>query len=81
MTTAVEETEATLSLVMQEQEVSTLEVTGENGKTEEGRGSLSATSAVPAVTQLSRRWEPRPTMVSATAVPLSFEVTSALEGL
>ncbi|XP_002913057.2 armadillo-like helical domain-containing protein 4 isoform X1 [Ailuropoda melanoleuca] len=81
MTTAVEETEATLSLVMQEQEVSTLEVTGENGKTEEGRGSLSATSAVPAVTQLSRRWEPRPTMVSATAVPLSFEVTSALEDL
>ncbi|VCW97983.1 unnamed protein product [Gulo gulo] len=81
MTTAVQEAEATLSLVTQEQQVSTLEVTGENGKTEEGKESPSATSGVPAVTQLSRRWEPLPSTVSTTAVPLSSEVTSALEDL
>ncbi|XP_022347252.1 uncharacterized protein C14orf37 homolog isoform X1 [Enhydra lutris kenyoni] len=81
MTTAVQEVEATLSLVTQEQQVSTLEVTGENGKIEEGKESPSATSGVPTVTQLSRRWEPLPSTVSTTAVPLSSEVTSALEEL
>nr|XP_055159847.1 armadillo-like helical domain-containing protein 4 isoform X2 [Nyctereutes procyonoides] len=79
MTTAVQEPEATLSLATQEQQVSTLEVAGENGNTEEGKDSPFTTSGVPAVTQLSRRWEPLSTTVSTTAVPLSFEVTSALE--
>ncbi|XP_072617750.1 armadillo-like helical domain-containing protein 4 isoform X1 [Vulpes vulpes] len=81
MTTAVQEPEATLSLATQEQQVSTLEVAGENGNTEEGKDSPFTTSGVPAVTQLSRRWEPLSTTVSTTAVPLSFEVTSALEDL
>ncbi|XP_039074597.1 armadillo-like helical domain-containing protein 4 [Hyaena hyaena] len=81
MTTVVQEAEATLSLVTQEQQVSTLEVTRENGKTEEGKEPFSATSGAPAVTQLSRRWEPLATTLSTTAVPLSFEVTSALEDL
>lgn len=81
MTTVVQEAEATLSLVTQEQQVSTLEVTRENGKTEEGKEPFSATSGAPAVTQLSRRREPLATTLSTTAVPLSFEVTSALEGL
>lgn len=81
MTTAVQETEATLSLVTQEQQVSTLEVTRENGKIEEGEEPPSTTSGVPAVTQLSRRWEPLATTLSTAATPLSFEVTSALEGL
>ncbi|XP_072694827.1 armadillo-like helical domain-containing protein 4 isoform X6 [Canis lupus baileyi] len=79
MTTAVQEPEATLSLATQEQQVFTLEVAGENGNTEEGKDSPFTTSGVPAVTQLSRRWEPLSTTVSTTAVPLSFEVTSALE--
>ncbi|XP_025725748.1 armadillo-like helical domain-containing protein 4 isoform X1 [Callorhinus ursinus] len=81
MTTAVQEAEATLSLVTQEQQVSSLEVTGENCKTGEGKEPPSTTSGVPAVTQLSRRWEPLSTTVSTTALPLSFEVTSALEDL
>uniref|UniRef100_A0ABI7XWL3 Armadillo like helical domain containing 4 n=1 Tax=Felis catus TaxID=9685 RepID=A0ABI7XWL3_FELCA len=81
MTTVVQETEATLSLVTQEQQVSTLEVTRENGKTEEGEEPPSTTSGVPAITQLSRRWEPLATTLSTAATPLSFEVTSALEDL
>lgn len=81
MTTAIQETEATLSLVTQEQQVSTLEVTRENGENEEGEESPSATSDVPGVTQLLRRWEPLATTVSTTAVPLSFDVTSTAEDL
>ncbi|KAK2499848.1 hypothetical protein MC885_007541, partial [Smutsia gigantea] len=81
MTTAVDEAETTLSLVTQEQRVSTLEVTRENGKTEEGQEPHSATSDVPGVTQLLRRWEPLATTVSITAVPPSFEVTPAMQDL
>lgn len=81
MTTVVQEAEAALSLVTQEQQVSTLEVTRENGETEEGRESPSATSDVASVTQLPRRREPLATTVSTTAVPLSFEVTPTVEGL
>ncbi|XP_016011609.2 armadillo-like helical domain-containing protein 4 [Rousettus aegyptiacus] len=81
MTTVVQEAEAALSLVTQEQQVSTLEVTRENGETEEGRESPSATSDVASVTQLPRRWEPLATTVSTTAVPLSFEVTPTVEDL
>lgn len=80
MTTAVQEAEATLSLVTQEQQVSTLEVTRGNGETEEGKESPSATSDVPGVTQLLRRWEPLATTISTTAVPLSFDVTPTVEG-
>lgn len=79
MTTAVQEAEATLSLVTQEQPVSTLEVTRENGETEEGKVPPSATSVGPGVTQLLRRWEPLATTVSTTAVPLSFDVTPTME--
>ncbi|XP_006920203.1 uncharacterized protein C14orf37 homolog isoform X2 [Pteropus alecto] len=81
MTTTVQEADATLSLVTQEQQVSTLEVTRENGETEEGRESSSGASDVPSVTQLLRRWEPLATTVSTTAVPLSFEVTPTVEDL
>lgn len=81
MTTAIQETEATLSLVTQEQQVSTLEVTRENGENEEGEESPSATSDVPGVTQLLRRWEPLATTVSTTAVPLSFDITPTVEDL
>lgn len=81
MTTAVDEAETTLSLVTQEQRVSTLKVTGENGKTEEGQEPRSATSDVPSVTQLLRRWEPLATTVSISAVPPSSSVTPAVQGL
>lgn len=81
MTTTVQEAEATLSLVTQEQPVSTLEVPRENGETEEGKEPPSTTSVGPGVTQLLRRWEPLATTVSTTAVPLSFDVTPTMEGL
>ncbi|XP_058422992.1 armadillo-like helical domain-containing protein 4 [Diceros bicornis minor] len=81
MTTAVQEAEATLSSVTQEQQVSTLEVTREDGEAKEGKESPSATSDVAAVTQLSRRWQPLATMVSTIAVPLSVQVTPAVEDL
>uniref|UniRef100_A0A673U0E7 Armadillo like helical domain containing 4 n=1 Tax=Suricata suricatta TaxID=37032 RepID=A0A673U0E7_SURSU len=81
MTTVVQEAEATLSLVTQEQQVSTLEVPRETGKTEGGKEPSSAASGAPAVTQLSSRWEPLATALSTTAPPLSFEVTSALEDI
>ncbi|KAF6350801.1 armadillo like helical domain containing 4 [Rhinolophus ferrumequinum] len=79
MTTDVQEAEATLSLVTQEQPVSTLEVTRENGETGEGKEPPSATSVGSGVTQLLRRWEPLATTVSTTAVPLSFDVTPTME--
>ncbi|XP_037359313.1 armadillo-like helical domain-containing protein 4 [Talpa occidentalis] len=79
MTTAVQEAEATLSAVTEEQQVSTLGVTKENGDTEEGKEPPSATSYVPGVTQLSRQREPLATAISTTAVPLSFQVTPAVE--
>ncbi|XP_054986181.1 armadillo-like helical domain-containing protein 4 isoform X2 [Sorex araneus] len=47
MTTAVQEEEATLSSVTEEQQVSTQETAGENGETEEGKKSLLPTSAIP----------------------------------
>ena len=81
MTTAVQEAEATLSSVMQEQQVSTLEVTRGDVETEGGKELPSATADAPGVTQLSRRWEPLATVVSTTPVPLSFEVTPTGEGL
>ncbi|XP_031534941.1 armadillo-like helical domain-containing protein 4 isoform X1 [Vicugna pacos] len=81
MTTAVQEADATLSSVTQEQQVSTLEVTREDVETEEGQEAPSATADVPGVTQLSGRWEPLATTVSTTAVPPSFEITPAMEDL
>ncbi|XP_024587265.1 uncharacterized protein C14orf37 homolog isoform X2 [Neophocaena asiaeorientalis asiaeorientalis] len=81
MTTAVQEAEATLSSVMQEQQVSTLEVTRGDVETEGGKELPSATADAPGVTQLSRRWEPLATVVSTTPVPLSFEITPAVEDL
>ncbi|XP_049754018.1 armadillo-like helical domain-containing protein 4 isoform X2 [Elephas maximus indicus] len=80
MTTAVQEVEATLSLMTQEQ-VSTLEATRENGETKEGKEPPTPTSDVPGVTQLSRRSEPVDTEVSTTALPWSFEVTPTVEEL
>nr|XP_020141353.1 uncharacterized protein C14orf37 homolog isoform X2 [Microcebus murinus] len=80
MTTAVQEPEATLSLVTQEQ-VATLELTGDTDETEEGKESPTPESDVPGVTQLSRKWEPLATTVATTAVPLSLEVTPAAEDL
>ncbi|XP_023973926.1 armadillo-like helical domain-containing protein 4 [Physeter macrocephalus] len=81
MTTAVQEAEATLSSVMQEQQVSTLKVTRGDVETEGGKELPSATADAPGVTQLSRRWEPLATVVSMTPVPLSFEVTPAVEDI
>ncbi|XP_066198953.1 armadillo-like helical domain-containing protein 4 [Saccopteryx leptura] len=81
MTTAVQEAEAALLLVTQEQQVSSVQVTRENGETEGGKEPPSATSDVPGVTQLSRRWEPLATAVSTTALPLSSEVTPTVEDL
>lgn len=81
MTTAAPEAEATLSLATQEQQASPLQLSREDGDTEEGKESLAATSDVPGVTQLSRTWEPLATTVSTTAVPLSFEATTTVEGL
>ncbi|XP_007519308.3 armadillo-like helical domain-containing protein 4 [Erinaceus europaeus] len=75
MTTAVQEAEATLSSVTEEQQVSTLEVAGENGEMEEEIESLSATADITGVTQLSRQWEPLATTASSTAIPPSFQVT------
>ncbi|XP_053784753.1 armadillo-like helical domain-containing protein 4 isoform X3 [Desmodus rotundus] len=79
MTTAAQEAEATLSLVTPEQQVSTLQVPREHGETAEGKGSPLATSDVPGVTQLLRRWETLATTVPPTAAPLSFEVTPTVE--
>lgn len=80
MTTAVQAAEAAVSLLAQDQQVSPLEVTG-GDETEGGRELLSATADAPRVTQLSRRWEPLATVVSMTPIPVSFEVTPAVEGL
>ncbi|XP_053459536.1 armadillo-like helical domain-containing protein 4 [Nycticebus coucang] len=80
MTTAVQEPEATLSLVTQEQ-VALLEVTGDSGKTEAGEELPTPVSREPGVTQLSRKREPLATAVSTTAAPLSVEVTPAVEDL
>ncbi|XP_006864668.1 PREDICTED: LOW QUALITY PROTEIN: uncharacterized protein C14orf37 homolog [Chrysochloris asiatica] len=77
MTTAVQEAEATLSLVTQEQ-ISVLEVTRGNGETEEGSESPSSMSGVPGVTQLLRRSEP---LASSTTLPLSLEVTPTVQEL
>ncbi|XP_016053673.1 PREDICTED: uncharacterized protein C14orf37 homolog isoform X5 [Miniopterus natalensis] len=81
MTTAAPEAEATLSLATQEQQVSPLQLSREDGDTEEGKESPAATSDVPGVSQLSRTWEPLATTVSTTAVPLSFEATTTVEDL
>ncbi|EAW80712.1 chromosome 14 open reading frame 37, isoform CRA_a [Homo sapiens] len=78
MTTAVQEPDATLSMVTQEQ-VATLELIRDSGKTEEEKEDPSPVSDVPGVTQLSRRWEPLATTISTTVVPLSFEVTPTVE--
>ncbi|XP_027626230.1 armadillo-like helical domain-containing protein 4 [Tupaia chinensis] len=75
MTTAVQEPEATLSLV------TTLEVTRDNTQTEKETEVLSPVSEAHGVTQLSRRWETLATTVSTTAMPLSLEVTPAMEDL
>lgn len=80
MTTAVQEPDATLSVVTQEQ-VATLELIRDGGKTEEEKEDSSPVSDVPGVTQLSRRGEPLATTVSTTVIPLSFEVTPTVEGL
>ncbi|CAN0542662.1 unnamed protein product [Rangifer tarandus platyrhynchus] len=80
MTTAVQAAEAAVSLLAQDQQVSPLEVTG-GDETEGGRELLSATADAPRVTQLSRRWEPLATVVSMTPIPVSFEVTPAVEDL
>ncbi|XP_069452807.1 armadillo-like helical domain-containing protein 4 isoform X4 [Ovis canadensis] len=79
MTTAVQAAEATVSLVTQEQQVATLEVTRGEDKTEGGSELPSATADAPRVTQLSRRWEPLATVVSTTPIPVSFKVTPAVE--
>ncbi|KAG8511717.1 Armadillo-like helical domain-containing protein 4, partial [Galemys pyrenaicus] len=79
MTTAVQEAEATLSAVTEEQQVSTLGAAEENGETDERKEPSSATSDGPGVSQLSRQWEPLATTVSTTAVPLSFQVTPTVE--
>ncbi|XP_007466113.1 PREDICTED: LOW QUALITY PROTEIN: uncharacterized protein C14orf37 homolog [Lipotes vexillifer] len=81
MTTAVQEAEATLSSVMREQQVSTLEVTRGDVETGGGKELPSATADAPGVTQLSKKWEPLATVVSTTPVPLSFEVTPTVEDL
>ncbi|XP_021526551.2 armadillo-like helical domain-containing protein 4 [Aotus nancymaae] len=78
MTTAVQEPDATLSVVTQEQ-VATLELVRDSGKTEEEKEDLSPVSDVPGVTQLSRRWELLATTISTTVVPWSFEVTPTVE--
>uniref|UniRef100_H0X8R4 Armadillo like helical domain containing 4 n=1 Tax=Otolemur garnettii TaxID=30611 RepID=H0X8R4_OTOGA len=80
MTTAIQEPEATLSLVTQEQVV-LLEVTGDGGGTEGGEELPTPVSGEPGVTQLSRKWEPLAAVVSTTAVPLSVEAAPALEDL
>ncbi|XP_007950062.1 armadillo-like helical domain-containing protein 4 [Orycteropus afer afer] len=80
MTTAAQEAEATLSLMMHEQ-VSTLGITRENGETKEGKESSSPTSDVSSVTLLSRRSDPLDAAVPTTAVPLSFEVAPTVEEL
>ncbi|KAB0343582.1 hypothetical protein FD754_020508 [Muntiacus muntjak] len=81
MTTAVQAAEAAVSLVTQDQQVSPLEVTRGEDETEGGRELPSATADAPRVTQLSRRWEPLATVVSTTPIPVSFEVTPAVEDL
>ncbi|XP_070653755.1 armadillo-like helical domain-containing protein 4 isoform X2 [Bos indicus] len=79
MTTAVQAAEATVSLVTQEQQVATLEVTRGEDETKGGRALPSATVDAPRATQLSRRWEPLATVVSTTPIPVSFKVTPAVE--
>ncbi|XP_043328120.1 armadillo-like helical domain-containing protein 4 isoform X1 [Cervus canadensis] len=81
MTTAVQAAEAAVSLVTQDQQVSPLEVTRGEDETGGGRELPSATADGPHVTQLSRRWEPLATVVSTTPIPVSFEVTPAVEDL
>ncbi|XP_054423482.1 armadillo-like helical domain-containing protein 4 [Pteronotus mesoamericanus] len=81
MTMAAQETEATLSLVTQEPQVSSLQVTRENGEPGEGEEPPSASSDAPGVTLLSRRWETLVTTVSTTAASPSFEVTPTMEDL
>ncbi|KAK2104259.1 Armadillo-like helical domain-containing protein 4, partial [Saguinus oedipus] len=78
MTTAAQEPDATLSVVTQE-EVATLELIRDSGKTEEEKEDLSPGSDVPGVTQLSRRWEPLATTISTTVVPWFFEVIPTVE--
>ncbi|XP_032107073.1 armadillo-like helical domain-containing protein 4 isoform X2 [Sapajus apella] len=78
MTTAVQEPDATLSMVTQEQ-VATLELIRDSGKTEEEKEDFSPVPDVPGVTQLSRRWEPLATTISTTVVPWFFEVTPTVE--
>ena len=60
MTTAGQAAEATVSLVTQEQQVATLEVTRGEDETQGGKALPSATADAdaPRATQLSRRWEP-----------------------
>lgn len=83
MTTAGQAAEATVSLVTQEQQVATLEVTRGEDETQGGKALPSATADAdaPRATQLSRRWEPLATVVSTTPIPVSFKVTPAVEGL
>ncbi|KAL0602369.1 Armadillo-like helical domain-containing protein 4 [Plecturocebus cupreus] len=78
MTITVQEPDATLSMVTQEQ-VATLELIRDSSKTEEEKEDLSPVSDVPGVTQLSRRWEPLATTISTTVGPWSFEVTPTVE--
>ncbi|XP_078191158.1 armadillo-like helical domain-containing protein 4 isoform X2 [Callithrix jacchus] len=78
MTTAVQEPDATLSVVTQE-EVAPLELIRDSGKTEEEKEDLSPGSDVSGVTQLSRRWQPLATTISTTVVPWFFEVTPTVE--
>ncbi|XP_006891826.1 PREDICTED: uncharacterized protein C14orf37 homolog [Elephantulus edwardii] len=80
MTTAVQETDATLPLVTQEQ-VSTLEAARAAGETTEGEESPSPISDAPGATQQSRRSEPVDSVVSITDVPLSFKVATTVEEL
>ncbi|XP_062061037.1 armadillo-like helical domain-containing protein 4 [Lepus europaeus] len=75
MTTATQEPEATLSLVTQE------EVPGGSDEPEEAQESPAPGSDVPGVTELLGRWEPLATTVSTTAVPLSVDMTPAVEDL
>ncbi|XP_025151250.3 armadillo-like helical domain-containing protein 4 isoform X2 [Bubalus bubalis] len=79
MTTAGQAAEATVSLVTQEQQVATLEVTRGEDETQGGKALPSATADAPRATQLSRRWEPLATVVSTTPIPVSFKVTPAVE--
>ncbi|KAM4853941.1 LOW QUALITY PROTEIN: armadillo-like helical domain-containing protein 4 [Thomomys bottae] len=80
MTTSVEDPEATLPLVTEEQ-MATLEVTRDSGEPAEGKEPLSPVLDAAGTTQPSRGWEPLATTASTTAIPLSFEVATAAEDL